>query len=628
MSSLTTTNTVPGIAYVDGRRIRRAVVAGIRKVIEGQEHLNKINVFPVADGDTGTNLALTMSSVLAKLRGSSAREADTMLTDIADAALDGARGNSGAILAQFFQGISDATDGIHSMTARQFAKAVKSGEQYAREALSKPREGTVLTVMRDFADHLMHLTSTQPAGDFVRLFKEGLAHAQTSLANTPTQLDVLRKAGVVDAGAAGFVNFLDGILHYTLNGRVDQKIPDAGEFEFEHAEEHMAGEVGDLNYRFCTECIVSGSDIDRRHLREELSQLGDSLVLAGTSAKAKIHIHVNEPRQVFKLAANYGVVSGTKADDMQQQQEMTHQGTQQVAVAIDSAADLPDEELERLNVHMIPVRLHFGDESYLDKVSITADEFFAKLESHPVHPKTSQPSPGEFRRNFDFLASHYAHVVSVNVTSWGSGTHQAAVSAAERSRHDSIRVFDSKSASIGQALQAIHAAECAQRGMDIDTIMQELAWAREHTQVFGMFPELTYTVRGGRVKPFVKKVADLLNLAPVFMLNPNGKLVPKSAFFGRSDLPTRLGRYVGGRIDAGEHYRIGIAYGRERAHADALFASLKQHLEARGASIEKHFFARLGSALGAHAGPDCLVVGLQKRKDQLPRRKAARLESV
>lgn len=604
-----------GIAYVDGRRIRRGVVAGIRRVIEGQEHLNKINVFPVADGDTGTNLALTMSSVLATLRRSSSRKADAMMTDIADAALDGARGNSGAIIAQFFQGVSDAVAGLPKISARQFARAVKSGEQYARDAMTKPREGTVLTVMRDFADHLIQLTSGGDRHDFVRLFREGLAHAQTSLANTPTQLDALRKAGVVDAGAAGFVHFLDGILHYTLHGRVDQKIPEANEFELEHAEEQMAGDVHDLDYRFCTECMVNGSDIDRRHLREELSQLGGSLVLAGTNKKAKIHIHVNDPRRVFELAAKYGEVSATKADDMYQQQGLTHHRLNQaVAITIDSAADLPDNELERLNIHMIPVRLHFGEESYLDKVSISADEFYEKLDTHPVHPKTSQPSPGEFRRNFDFLASHYGHVVSVNVTSWGSGTYQAAVSAAERSRHDTIRVFDSKSASIGQALQAIHAAECAQRGMNVDEVLAELEKARNDTNVYGVFPEMTYTVRGGRLKPIVKTVADLFNLAPIFMLNENGKLVPKKALFGRRDLPARLGHYIGKRVTPGERYRIGIAYGKYREHAETLFNVVQEQIRRRGAEIERHFFTRLGSALGAHAGPGCLVIGLQRRE--------------
>lgn len=608
----TSASPTPGIIYVDGPRIRRAMVAGIKKVIEGQEHFNKINVFPVADGDTGTNLALTMHSVLATLRRSTSNDAHALLTDIADAALDGARGNSGAIIAQFFQGVSDAASGLTTITTEQFAKAIKSGEQYARDALTKPREGTVLTVMRDFADHLLHLAVTQKTLDFVSLFQEGLIKAKTSLASTPDQLDALRKAGVVDAGAAGFVSLLEGIVHYTEHGNVDQSIPDASEFELEHSEEIMAGDVHDLDYRYCTECMITGSDIDRRHLREELSQLGGSLVLAGTNRKAKVHIHVNEPNQVFELAARYGDVSGTKADDMHQQQEMTHHN-QPVVITIDSAADLPDSEIERLNIHMIPVRLHFGEESYLDKVSIDADEFFKKLDEHPEHPKTSQPPPGDFRRNFDFLASHHAHVVSINVTSWGSGTHQAAVTAAERSKHDTITVFDSKSASIGQALQAIHAAECAAEGMDIERVMSELEWARDNTMVFGMFPELTYTVRGGRVKPFVKIITDFLNVAPVFMLNRQGKLVPRKGLFGRHNLPSRLGDYVGKQLVTGTQYRVGIAYGRERAAADELFATIEQQMEKRGARIERHFFARLGTALGAHAGPDCIVIGLQKR---------------
>jgi len=131
--------------------------------------------------------------------------------------------------------------------------------------------------------------------------------------------------------------------------------------------------------------------------------------------------------------------------------------------------------------------------------------------------------------------------------------------------------------------------------------------------VFGVFAEVSYAVRGGRVKPLVKKVADFLNLAPVFVLNVNGKLVAKSAMFGRHDLPTRLGKYIAGQLTPGDHYRIGIAYGREFKHAEALFASLERHVREAGATIERHFFTRVGSALGAHTGPDCLVVGLQKR---------------
>jgi len=608
------TTSLSAITYLDGHRIRRAVVAGIRRVIEGQEHLNKINVFPVADGDTGTNMALTMTAVLSSLRNHRSRDADTVLTSIADAALDGARGNSGAIFAQFLQGVSDGVAGLKKLDVMQFAHAMKNGEQYARDALTKPREGTVLTVMRDFSDRLVHsVTAEHDSQDILNIFNAGLEHAKTSLANTPTQLEELRKAGVVDAGAEGFVRFLDGIMHYTTHGDVRQVIPDASEFELEHAEETMAGDVHDLDYRYCTECMVTGNEIDRRHLREQLSLIGGSLVLAGTKRKAKIHIHVNQPSEVFELAAEYGQVSGEKADDMHQQQEISHADRQHVAITTDSAADWPEDEFERLNVHMIPVRLHFGEESYLDKVSITLDEFFEKLDSHPDHPKTSQPSPGEFRRNFDFLGSHYADVVSITVTGGASGTYQSAMSASERCRHDTVRVFDSRSASIGQALQAVHVAECAQQGMEIERVLVEAERARAATRVFGILPNLAYTVRGGRIGPTVKKVADLFNLTPVFTLNDAGTLSVRKALFGKSNLTQRLGRYVGKRVESGQRYRLGIAYGRSRADGEAALSSVSKTIEACGASVESSYVTRLGSALGVHAGPDCVVIGLQHR---------------
>ncbi len=603
------------ISYADGPRIRRAFAAGITKVIECQEHLNKINVFPVADGDTGTNLALTMRAIQQILLKPTSQPAGHMMMAIADAALDGARGNSGAIVAQFFQGVSDALNGAERVSALQFAQALENGDSYARDALSHPREGTVLTVMRDFSQRVKHLVTVEAITDFTSLFSDGLEHARLSLANTPNQLEELRKAGVVDAGAEGFVRFLEGIYQYILDGDIAlvMTADDKDYLHEEGAHETMAGEVQDLDFRYCTECLVNGKEINRRKLKEELSALGGSLVLAGTNRKAKIHIHVNEPAKVFEVAARFGAVSGQKADDMQQQQDISHHRVQPVVICIDSAADLPDSELERLNIHMIPVRLHFGNESYLDKVTINSEDFYAKLQNHPVHPQTAQPSPGEFRRNFNFLASHYDHVLSIQVTSWGSGTYQAAVSAAERLATDTVRVFDSKSASIGQGLLAIHAAELANGGALIDEIENSLTIARQETRVFGVLPELTYSVRGGRVKPIVKKVADLFNLVPLFALNQEGRLLPKSVLFGKKNLPRRLAQRVAKKVSRGDIYRVAIACGNNKQDAHDLIESLTEAFTKRGATIESHYITSVGSALGVHAGPNCITLGLQRR---------------
>jgi dihydroxyacetone kinase-like predicted kinase len=139
-------------------------------------------------------------------------------------------------------------------------------------------------------------------------------------------------------------------------------------------------------YRFCTECIVTAPDINRRKLREALSELGDSLVLAGTKRKAKIHIHVDEPEQVFDAARQYGDLSAEKADDMHRQQHATHNQKRRFAVITDSGADISDADMERLDIHMVPCRIQFGEHGYLDKVSITIDEFYEELRRrHNLH---------------------------------------------------------------------------------------------------------------------------------------------------------------------------------------------------------------------------------------------------
>src|SRR5690606_38307042 len=136
-----------------------------------------------------------------------------------------------------------------------------------------------------------------------------------------------------------------------------------------------------------------------------------------------------------------------------------------------SAADLPDEVIERLNIHVVPVRIHFGSKSYLDKVSMTAAEFYAEMQSNPQHPKTSQPAPGDFRRQFQFLGSHYDAVVSVNLSAKLSGTWQAAETAAQRADGAAVEIIDSLNVSVGQGLLVAYAAECAEAGYSAPDIV-------------------------------------------------------------------------------------------------------------------------------------------------------------
>ena len=592
---------------LSGTDLSAALRAGIYRLISHEEVINKINVFPVPDGDTGTNLALTLQAVLAALRGNPDTHAGQTLTRVADAALDGARGNSGAILAQFLLGLGDRAGHLAELTVEGFADAVSVGASNARESLAEPREGTILTVLTDFAAAVTREVRERGVRDFPSLFRTALASARVALEATRGQLESLRRANVVDAGALGFIELVAGMSGYLDTGVVPD---DDAPIELIHDESSAAGQEQDLEYRYCTECMITGDDIDRRKLREQVSALGASLVVAGTHRKVRLHLHLNEPQRLFELAARFGEVSGEKADDMQRQQEMAHhESRRKVAVVTDSAADLPDAVLEALDIHMVPVRVHFGTHSYLDKISLSPEQFFHELATNPLHPKTSLPPPGDFRRAFEFLGSHYQAVVYVGLTARVSGTFQSAETAAGRARtHARIVTVDSETAALGQGLIAMRAAEAAAAGGDADAVRDAAVAARRKTRTWGCLVTLEYAVRGGRVPRWVKTLADLLRLTPILAVHADGRVGIGGVLFGRANPYRRFGRFVRRRLDPGKHWRIGIAH----ANAPDSAAQVRDALVAGLAQADVLPIIPLGTALGVHGGPGCIVVAAQE----------------
>jgi DegV family protein with EDD domain len=590
---------------LDGAALAAALRTGIHRLISREEVINKINVFPVPDGDTGTNLALTMQAVLAALRAGGETHAGQLLTRVADAALDGARGNSGAILAQFLLGAGDRAALRPALSTAQFAEAMAAGAAYARESLAEPREGTILTVVTDFADAAA--VAARDAADFRPLMRQALVAARASLEATPDKLETLRRANVVDAGALGFVELVAGMADYLETGIAPA---DDSAIQLLSDDEVTAGSQVDLEHRWCTECTITAESIDLRRLREEASRLGSSLVVAGTRSKVRLHVHVNEPPRVFALAAAFGAVSGQKADDMQRQQEMAHHAPRRrVAVVTDSAADLPDPVLEALDLHVVPVRVHFGTQSYLDKVGMSSEEFFRRLAGSPVHPKTSQPPPGDFRRAFEFLGSHYEAVVYVGLMASVSGTFQSAETAVARARTRArILTHDSGSAALGQGLIAMRAAEAAAAGADAEGVRAAAADAGRLTRTWACLATLEFAVRGGRVPAWVRPVADALGLVPILMVKPGGRLGVGGALFGRRNLYRRYGRLLRRRLDPARRWRIGISH----ANVPEGAAAVRDMLAAGLPRAEFLPIIPLGTALGVHGGPGCVVVAAQE----------------
>ena len=412
------------IGYLDGNRLSRAVIAGAHFVAERAEALNKINVFPVADGDTGTNVASTLQKVAAGISRIRQRHVREMSKALADQAIGGARGNSGAILAQFFCGFSEGLPDSPRVTTRAFGAAVVKAAESAYSAIARPVEGTILTVIRDWARHVADRAAE--VADFGVLLPESLKTARTSLQNTPKQMKVLQKAGVVDAGAQGFVYLLEGIVKY-LREAARLAPPPVEPEEVRAAIFDKTPES--ILFRYCTEALLEGDAIDRDALRREVALLGDSIVLAGGASRVRLHVHTNEPEKLFAVAARFADVAQTKIEDMRAQHEsrFDQNRASRVGIVTDSTCDLPATMLEELGIGVVPVRVYFGSENYLDKVTIMPAEFYARFSVTDQAPKTSQPPPADFTQVYRNVAAHAGSIVSVHLSAAVSGTYQAAL---------------------------------------------------------------------------------------------------------------------------------------------------------------------------------------------------------
>ena len=593
------------ITYLDGARWHRALVAGASNVLSRQDYLNKINVFPVPDGDTGTNMAFTLTSILDSTAKKIPYRADDMLALVADAALDGARGNSGVILAQFFQGLSDGAAGIEKMTPESFAKAIQLGTEYSRQALSEPIEGTILTVLTDFSNHIIELIESQNY-DFERLLEMGINEAEKSVENTPNLLAVLKKSGVVDAGAQGFVDLLHGIFDFVKAGDLRKFEVDLEKQEITLDPINAQSDFENSEFRYCTECIINSKNIDHKKIREALQANGDSLVIAGSKKKAKVHIHVNEPSDVFKICTDFGIVRGEKADDMWKQQKTVqkHQSTG-IAIVTDSGADIP-EDID-LNIHTVPVRYNFGNTGYVDKLSQTPEEFYHELTTNPNHPQTSQPTPGDFRRQYQYLQSHYDSIISIHIPHKLSGTYQSAINASKRVGDTSITVVDGLSASVGLGLIVMKAAALAKEGKNHNEIEELLSGIITSTDLFLAVKDLSYIVKGGRLPRWVKTIADFLHFRPIMTTKNDGSMGAAGIIRGTSSLPEKMSKFILGKMDTDKSYNVSIGHSNTLADGE----KLKEIIQKNHSNLNSIYLMDLGCALGVHAGPGSLATAIQ-----------------
>ncbi|WP_419543153.1 DAK2 domain-containing protein [Negativibacillus massiliensis] len=308
---------------IKGSQLRDAFISGANSISNCRQQVDALNVFPVPDGDTGTNMSMTINAAK--------RELETLKEDptveqvskkAASALLRGARGNSGVILSLLFRGFSKGLEGKEEADAKDIAHALSLGVSAAYKAVMKPTEGTILTVARLASEHAQQVAQQEEVTE-VMMWKEILSAAEDALAQTPEMLPVLKKAGVVDAGGQGFVEIWKGMLSVIENEQIIPSEEEAQAAPKEKKAHGVAAEFNeeDIHFCYCTEFIINKEhpDADPLSLRAYLESIGDCVVVVDDEEIIKCHVHTNEPGNAIQAALKLGYLTNMKIDNMKEQ---------------------------------------------------------------------------------------------------------------------------------------------------------------------------------------------------------------------------------------------------------------------------------------------------------------------
>ena len=517
--------------YLNGESLYGAFLSGAKEIIKHKEILNKINVFPVADGDTGNNLAATVSVIIEDAKVLDV--AKSTMDSIAGAVLMGARGNSGIIFAQFINGISMGLKDKKEYSTLDFAESVKQAYPYVHNSISNPVEGTIITVIREWSEDVF--LQKDKAKNFYELLEKPLDTALKSLEETMFKLKILEKSKVVDSGAKGFVYFIQGFTDFIKHGgRASLDLS----YDKLDVIDNPVHQIQELTYRYCTEAVLSGNNLSTQGLKEKLEKMGDSLIVAGNENKARIHIHTNTPHEVMKILNQEGVILQQKADDMKRQYQRQYEKKYKIALVTDSIADLPEEILDQYQINRVPLNLMMNDTSYLDKVTMIPETFYEELDQSHQYPSSSQPSPRIIQELYASLIDHYDEILVITVAKEQSGTYNVFLKAAEQflGNGKRIKVVDSKQNSGAQGLLVLKAAELIAQSVGLDQIVEEIEGLRNRTKILVSVKTLQYMVKSGRLSKLEGFVGKVSNLKPVVSLDDKGKgKIEASAFSLKSN---------------------------------------------------------------------------------------------
>ena len=594
-------------AVISGFQIYHGFLSGYMNISKHREHLNDINVFPVPDGDTGNNMIRTFRSIITSLKSS--RSPGRILNHIADLSLEGARGNSGIIVSQYLNGLAKNAENLEEFTVENFGVLVKESVNDAYMAMESPREGTMLSVIKAWADAIY--TESQGKISFTEILSRGFDSAKLALERTPDQLAVLKENNVVDAGAWGFVSFLEGIEKMQKEGPVPLSIrkglSEANPLINIHPDHksHTYSQV--IDYRYCTEALIEKPTLSSGKIKDLLREKGNSLIVSSGRNKMRVHIHTNEPAELINLLRPYGTVIQQKVDDMTRQAQAVNSRLGRIAILTDSIADIPLEILDKYQIHVLNLKLIWDHEEFLDRLTMLPEEFYYQQSIRSSFPGSSVPDRTQVDGIYQFLMEHYDGIIVLPVAKALSGTWQQMnlAAAAYNSTENQIEVVDTCLNSAAQGLMVVEIAKAAAEGKGLEELRLIAEEIKLRSKIYVSVHTFKYMVKGGRVSPLKGFVAKVLNLKPIVSLDGEGRGIAFDKAFSQKGLMKKIEKLILDTEDKKgiSEYAVVHALAPEEA---SKFASVVEKITGKPPA----YITSISPIVGMHSGKGAVAIGI------------------
>ena len=590
--------------FLTQEELKKMMLLSWEKIEENKEQINKINVFPVPDQDTGNNMAKTLLGIKEAIEGKEFKD----LSEISEAALDGAltsaQGNAGVIYVGFLASFLPLLD-KNPVDAKRLAIAFEKGAERAWKSIQNPKEGTILDVIDATAETFKE--EAEKEKDILKIFKLATEKAKEALLATREKMEIFRKANVVDAGGLGFLMILESYLE-ALGEKKEVK-------KEEMPSEKIRRFVQVLSNRYEIVSLIENPKVEEKEIKEKLKKLGNSLDIVQIGNKMKIHIHTDYPDEVKNVIRQTGQVLDLREEDMAKE-VVGEPSVRKVSIGIVTEGNitlLPQKILERYQIEMADAIVDWPAGENLPGENIFQKMREAEKRGIKEFPKTSQAIPKSYLDAFKKQLEKFDKVLCISISSKLSGCYNSACQAKEmllEEQRDRVYILDTLQAAAGQTLLVLRAIELIQEQREINEVIEEIKKLIPQTHLYIVFEDPKWIEAGGRVNKsqanWIRRMKKL-NLHPLMTIKDG--IVTKGGIIFAKDMAETLFKKISKESQRarkeGKRIRVLIQQADNPEGAEKLRQSLKE------IKAEVPFISLASPVVCSHTGPGTLLAAWQ-----------------